>query len=261
MARPGTAWLLPLSLLLGEGARRGGRGGGTARARGPAHLTPRPADAAAGLVRLKVSPPQVVARAGQDVRLSCEAAPALAAGCSWLRQRPGDGAWPPAFLLYTSGMRVQLATGLSDAKISGKKEGTCTFNLRHFSEDDQGHYFCLVIVNSQMHFSPLVPVFLPAQPTTKPAPLPTTQVPGGWRTRSPRPGPCRPAAPGAAEETGLDFACDIYIWAPLAGVCAALLLSLIITVICHHRNRRRVCKCPRPIVRQGGKPSPSGKYV
>ncbi|XP_052505595.1 T-cell surface glycoprotein CD8 alpha chain [Budorcas taxicolor] len=219
-----------------------------------------------GSLSFLMSPTQKETRLGETVELQCEVVPSgMASGCSWLRQIPGDDP-RPTFLMYVSSQRVKLAQGLDPDHISGARFTGSKFQLtlRNFRQEDQGYYFCSVLSNSVLYFSNFVPVFLPAKPATTPAMRPSTRAPTiapQTRSVSPRSEVCRPSAGSTVDTNGLDFACDIYIWAPLAGTCAVLLLSLVITCICYRRNRRRVCKCPRPVVRQGGKPNLSDKYV
>ncbi|XP_006203874.1 T-cell surface glycoprotein CD8 alpha chain [Vicugna pacos] len=239
MASPVTALLLPLAWLL--------------------HT-----DTALGSHLFRMSPEKVQAHLGEQVKLDCELLqPGQTVGCSWLYQKP-EAASGPTFLAYISSSRSKMAEGLNTNYISATKTGGSNFQLtlHRFREEDQGYYFCSVMINSVMHFSKFVQVFLPAKPTTTTVatPPPKRAPTNASLPVTPRPEACRPSA-GSKDTSGMDFACDLYIWAPLAGTCAILLLSLVITVTCNRRNRRRVCKCPRPVARQGGKPSPSERYV
>ncbi|XP_040849500.1 T-cell surface glycoprotein CD8 alpha chain [Ochotona curzoniae] len=240
MASPATALFLPLTLLLQVAA-------------------------AFRQSQFRMSPSKLEVRPGESVKLSCEVLlPNAGSTCSWVFQPREVGA-SPIFLLYIGANGLtRLASDLDREEISGGREREKVFvlNLNKFQEKNQGYYFCSVVGSPDLHFSPYIPVFLPAKPTTRPTPRPTTRARiTELQPRTPRPEFCRPSGGAVGDSKGLDLTCDIYIWAPLAGTCAVLLLSLIITIICNRRKPRRVCKCPRPVVRPGGKTNKSDGIV
>ncbi|XP_049982401.1 T-cell surface glycoprotein CD8 alpha chain [Alexandromys fortis] len=198
---------------------------------------------------------------GKELKLKCKVLLSTSQGCTWLFQKGGSGVKPTFLLYHSTTARIKVNDKLDANQFSGERnDKEYTLTLKKFGEENEGYYFCSVTGNSVVYFSPLLPVFLPGKPTT-PVPRPSTPVPTVGTSRSPRPENCRPGSGASVEKRGLDLDCNIFIWAPLAGICGVLLLSLVITLICCHRNRRRVCKCPRPLVRQAGKPSPSEKFV
>ncbi|XP_036608444.1 T-cell surface glycoprotein CD8 alpha chain [Trichosurus vulpecula] len=204
-------------------------------------------------------------RPSEKVQLQCETLSFSQTGCSWLRLAPG--AQVPTFLLFISGNNpsVKRAEGLDPTRFGGERISSSTYRLtlNNFRDEDQGHYYCVVTRNSALFFSPSVPVFLPVKATTTPAPKPKTttllattsssiQISDSEKCKS---------ILRKQEKKGLDFSCDLYIWMPLTGVCVVLLLALITTITICQRSRKRVCRCPRPLVRPGGKSAPSERYV
>ena len=110
---------------------------------------------------------------GKTLNLRCQVLLSnQAPGCSWLYQRPGPAA-RPVFLMYITKGRIKTAEDLDTKKFSGERIQDAVFGLtlHHFSEKDQGYYFCSVLSNSIIYFSPFVPVFLPGPGAGGAAPL------------------------------------------------------------------------------------------
>ncbi|XP_051010603.1 T-cell surface glycoprotein CD8 alpha chain [Acomys russatus] len=187
-------------------------------------------------------PTKLDAQLGQKLELTCEVRQSTTVqGCSWLFQSRSSTTPKPIFIAYTSTSRFKLGEKVDEKLFSARKSGSkYILTLSKFSTEHEGYYFCSATSNSMMYFSPLVPVFLPGPFTTIPVRRSPTPVPPIGTTRPLRPGTCRPVAGGSVEWKGLDFACDIYIWAPLAGICGVLLLSLVTTLICCHSKFWRV---------------------
>ena len=134
-----------------------------------------PADAAAvlGWNEFRLSPREVTAVVGKSVELRCEVLVTKSSGCTWLYQ-PRGAATSPVFLMYISTTsRTKIAEGLDSSRISGQKvqSDIFTLTLHRFREEDQGYYFCSVLANSMVYFSPFVPVFLPGPGAEGAAPL------------------------------------------------------------------------------------------
>lgn len=110
-----------------------------------------------------MSPKELTAQLGQKVELTCEVRVSTSQGCSWLFQDRNSVPPKLTFIAYVpSRGQTKLGERQDSQQFSAKKNGDkYILTLSKFRKGDEGYYFCSAISNSVMHFSPLVPVFLP----------------------------------------------------------------------------------------------------
>ncbi|NXC50847.1 CD8A protein, partial [Penelope pileata] len=112
----------------------------------------------------------------------------------------------------------------TSARFEGLRNGNSyQLVVKSFTAQDQGNYFCITNINQELHFSSVLAAFFPvtttAAPTTTPATTQSSQV-----TEKDT---CQQSLdPETRKENVLNFFCDIFIWAPLAGACLLLLIAL-----------------------------------
>nr|AAS21628.1 CD8 alpha chain precursor [Gallus gallus] len=168
-------------------------------------------------------------------------------GVSWIRQ---DKDGKLHFIVYISPLsRTAFPRNeRTSSQFEGSKQGS-SFRLvvKNFRAQDQGTYFCIANINQMLYFSSGQPAFFPATTTAAP-----TTAAATTQSSHVNKDICMPSSePGTSSENILNLYCEIFIWAPLAGVCLVLLVALIVTIVLCQKTRRRRCRCKRP---PNGKP-------
>ncbi|XP_075704947.1 T-cell surface glycoprotein CD8 alpha chain [Rhinoderma darwinii] len=171
------------------------------------------------------------------MNLKCDAKEAPDHGVFWFRHKKGGTS--PESIVYLSPTKKptykdQIDNNRFKASVSGS---VFTLDIAKFNENDQGTYYCLINKNSVLHISAGLQLIYPEVTTPKPR---STKAPPA-RTAEPRDS-CN--CDSAKETEPLSFSCDLYVWAPLAGICGFLLLCLLTTsIMLCCRTRRRRCRC------------------
>ncbi|XP_059701390.1 T-cell surface glycoprotein CD8 alpha chain-like [Haemorhous mexicanus] len=192
-------------------------------------------------LEIKVRSPKDIGqlRVGQKLELECHTD--RSHGASWIRQ---DRSGTLHFIVFISSLsRTTFERNeKTSPRFEASKDNTIyRLAVKSFTPQDEGRYFCVMILNQMLHFSPGQRAFLPATTTVAPStPAPTTQ---GSTTEDSN--PTTPDPEGRMQED-LNFFCHIFIWVPLAGACLLLLLALVITIVLCQQTRRRRCRCKRP---------------
>ncbi|XP_021249766.1 T-cell surface glycoprotein CD8 alpha chain-like [Numida meleagris] len=181
-------------------------------------------------------------------------------GVSWVRQGK-DGILH--FIVYTSTLSRTTFPGneRTSSRFEGSKQGNSyRLVVKSFTAQDQGTYFCIANINQVLHFSSGQPAFFPVTTTTA---APTTPAATTRSSHVTKKDICLHSPdPGTSKEILLNFYCEIFIWAPLAGICLVLLVALIITIALCQKTRRRRCRCKRPPNgKPGTKPSMPTRHV
>ncbi|XP_044150258.1 T-cell surface glycoprotein CD8 alpha chain [Bufo gargarizans] len=181
--------------------------------------------------------------------LNCqgESRDATDVGVFWFRQK--KGATYPESILFLSSINKPIYRDPSDSnRFKASMSGNLfTLVIERFDEKDQGTYYCLINKNAVLTFSPGLQLIYPEVTTQKPR---TTKA----TARTTESGDsCNCITDKQPELLGLP--CDLYVWAPLAGICGVFLICLLITsIMLCCRTRRRRCRCkPKPMDEKNGK--------
>lgn len=223
-----------------------------------------------GSQHLKLSGPQVSRGNAEKVRLDCSAdsGDSMEHGVHWFRQR--KNVKNPEAIVYLNVVRrssYQIDQGESKRFIADKSGSSFTLTIDSFQDKDQGTYYCMVIKNSALTFSPGHKLLYPEAITTKPPPATTTQSPPATSAKDSKSEDDCSCKSGKKDPTDKEteiwkIDCNMNIWAPLAGLCGFLLICLLVTTImlcC--RTRRRRCRCKhRPLDENNGQMNLMNKY-
>ncbi|XP_029448844.1 T-cell surface glycoprotein CD8 alpha chain isoform X2 [Rhinatrema bivittatum] len=136
---------------------------------------------------------QLELRQGSDIvqggsgKLQCSSKknPALLdQGVFWFQQRRSQRA--PTFLFYINSLgRVKANLKIDAAQFTVQKESwSYSLEFKSFGEEDQSTYYCLSFYNSELFFSPGVPLYYPGT-TLAPTSSSTAAARGPQSSRSP----------------------------------------------------------------------------
>ncbi|KAM6346003.1 T-cell surface glycoprotein CD8 alpha chain-like [Podargus strigoides] len=186
-------------------------------------------------------------RKGQRLELECESIN-KDSSVFWVRLDKGGTLHFIVFISYLPRTTFERNERTSRRFEAGKDGKFYRLVVKSFSQQDEGNYFCIVIRNQVLHFSPGQPAFFPGQQHLHPTSLTSAKM-----SSSPFFNQSQKSyeSQETRKEKELNFFCDIFIWVPLAGACLLLLIALAVTVMLCQRTRRRRCRCKRPA---NGKP-------
>ncbi|NWW17208.1 CD8A protein, partial [Falcunculus frontatus] len=193
-----------------------------------------------GSLEIKVRSPSDITqlRVGQRLELECQTH--RDSGAFWVRQ---DKSGTLHFIVFISS--VSRTTFSNDHRTSprfeARKDSTIyRLVVKSFTPQDEGRYFCMMIFNQMLYFSPGQLAFLSV--TTTVSPTTSGPTPKSGITEDPN---LKTPDPERRMQEELNFFCHIFIWIPLAGACLLLLIALVITIVLCQRTRRRRCRCKR----------------
>ncbi|NXK90398.1 CD8A protein, partial [Formicarius rufipectus] len=178
-------------------------------------------------------------RLGQRLELECQTD--RQSGAFWFRQ---DKSGTLHFIVFISSLSRPSFEGnqRTSSRFEASKHDTMyRLVVKSFTAQDEGNYFCLVNANQMLYFSHGQPAFLPVTTTVAPT-TPRPNIQQGISEKDPF---LKTPDSEISIENELNFSCDIVIWAPLAGICLLLLISLAITIVLCQKTRRRRCRCKR----------------